>query len=80
MALAGERWAAAIRFLRRGSGSAALERYSPVQLISFVRLDPGPSGRNFSATEVRLHQMKDKVFVDRAQRGYVTTLREQFVA
>jgi len=60
--------------------AAALERYSPAQLIGLARrLDPGLAGQDFADAGVRLDQMDDRAF---AELGLslpdVTRLRERF--
>jgi hypothetical protein len=43
--------------------AAALQRYSPGQLIGFARrLDPGLTGRDFADAGLRLDQMGAKAF------------------
>ncbi len=45
--------------------AAALERYSPGQLIGFARrLDPGLTGRDFADAGRRLDQMDDRAFTE----------------
>jgi len=45
--------------------AAALERYSPAQLIGFARrLDPGLTGRDFADAGQRLDQMDDRTFTE----------------
>ena len=60
--------------------AAALERYSPAQLIGFARrLDPGLSGRDFADAGRRLDQMDDEVFAAVGlSRHDVTRLRQRF--
>jgi hypothetical protein len=62
--------------------AAALERYSPAQLIGFARrLDPGLSGEDFAYAGVTLDQMDDRAFAEiRLSQHQVTALRERFVA
>ncbi len=60
--------------------AAALERYSPAQLIAFARrLDPGLTGQDFADAGRRLDQMDDEVFasVGLGPRE-VTRLRQRF--
>ena len=60
--------------------AAALERYSPAQLIGFARrLDPGLSGRDFADAARRLDQMDDEVFASVGLGAAdVTWLRQRF--
>jgi hypothetical protein len=60
--------------------AAALERYSPAQLIGFARrLDPGLSGRDFADAARRLDQMDDEVFASvELGAADVTWLRQRF--
>jgi hypothetical protein len=60
--------------------AAALERYTPAQLIGFARqLDPGLTGRDFVDAGQRLDQMPDEAFTAFGlSRQDVTTLRERF--
>ena len=62
--------------------AAALERYTPAQLIRFARrLDPGLTGEDFADAGLRLDQMDDRAF---AQIGLshddVTRLRGRLAA
>jgi len=62
--------------------AAALERYSPAQLIGFARrLDPGLTSQDFADAGLRLDQMDDRAFaeVGLSQRD-VTRLRERLAA
>jgi hypothetical protein len=62
--------------------AAALERYSPAQLIAFARrLDPGLTRQDFADAGRRLDQMDDEAFgsVGLGPRE-VTRLRERFAA
>ncbi|MFY9649271.1 MAG: nucleotidyl transferase AbiEii/AbiGii toxin family protein [Trebonia sp.] len=62
--------------------AAALERYTPAQLIGFARrLDPGLTGQDFADAGLRLDQMDDRVFAEVGLRPPdVTKLREQLAA
>ena len=62
--------------------AAALERYSPAQLIGFARrLDPGLTGEDFAYAGVTLDQMDDRAFAEiRLSQHQVTTLPERFAA
>jgi hypothetical protein len=62
--------------------AAALERYTPAELIGMAqRLDPGLEGRDFAEAAQRLDQMPDSAFTafGLSQRD-VTRLRERFAA
>lgn len=62
--------------------AAALERYSPAQLIGFARrLDPGLGGEDFAYAGRELDQMDDREFAEIGLSPHqVTALREQFAA
>lgn len=62
--------------------AAALQRYSPAQLISFAqRLDPGLTGQDFTDAGLRLDQMDDRAFAAIGlSQNEVTTLRERLAA
>ena len=62
--------------------AAALERYSPAQLIGFARqLDPGLTSQDFADVGQRLDQMPDEAFTGLGlSRQDVTLLRERFAA
>jgi hypothetical protein len=62
--------------------AAALERYTPEQLISFAaRLDPGLEGEDFADAARRLDQLPGEAFVRLGVReADVTALRERFAA
>jgi hypothetical protein len=62
--------------------AAALERYTPEQLISFAaRLDPGLEGEDFADAARRLDQLPDEAFIRLGVReADVTALRERFAA
>jgi Nucleotidyl transferase AbiEii toxin, Type IV TA system len=62
--------------------AAALERYSPADLIGFARrLDPGLEGRDFAEAGQRLDQMPDYAFTPFGlSRQDVARLRERFAA
>jgi hypothetical protein len=60
--------------------AAALEHYSPAQLIGFARrLDPGLTGRDFAGAGQRLDQMPDEAFAPLGLSPQdVSTLRDRF--
>jgi len=60
--------------------AAALERYTPGQLISFARrLDPGLEGEDFADAAQRLDRTPDEAFTDLGlSEADVTALRERF--
>ncbi len=62
--------------------AAALERYSPAQLIRFARrLDPGLTLQDFADAGLRLDQMDDRVFAEIGLTNPdVARLREQLAA
>ena len=62
--------------------AAALQRYSPAQLIGFARrLDPGLTGQDFASAGLQLDQMDDRAFAGIGlSQHQVTTLRERFAA
>lgn len=62
--------------------AAALELYSPAELIGFARrLDPGLEGRDFAEAGQRLDQMPDSAFsVFGLSAADVARLRERFAA
>lgn len=62
--------------------AAALERYSPAQLIGFARrLDPGLTGQDFADAGHRLDHMDDEAFASVGLSPQeVTWLRERFAA
>lgn len=62
--------------------AAALERYSPAQLIGFARrLDPGLTGQDFADAGLRLDRMDDRVFAGIGlSRRDVARLRERLAA
>jgi hypothetical protein len=62
--------------------AAALERYTPEQLISFAaRLDPGLEGEDFADAARRLDQLPDEAFIRLGVReADITALRERFAA
>ncbi len=62
--------------------AAALELYSPAELIGFARrLDPGLEGRDFAEAGQRLDQMPDSAFSVFGLSGAdVVRLRERFAA
>jgi Nucleotidyl transferase AbiEii toxin, Type IV TA system len=62
--------------------AAALDRYSPAELIGFARrLDPGLTGEDFAYAGLELDQMDDRAFAEiRLSQDQVTTLRERFAA
>lgn len=62
--------------------AAALQRYSPAQLIGFARrLDPGLTGRDFADAGLRLDRMDDRAFADIGLSHYdVARLRERLAA
>ena len=62
--------------------AAALDRYSPAQLIGFARrLDPGLTGEDFAYAGLGLDQMDDRAFAELGlSQHQVTTLRERFTA
>lgn len=62
--------------------AAALERYSPAELIALAqRLDPGREGRDFAEAAQRLDQMPDRVFTAFGLTEQdVARLRERFAA
>jgi len=62
--------------------AAALERYSPAQLIGFARrLDPGLTGEDFAYAELELDQLDDRAFAEIGlSQHQVTTLRQRFAA
>jgi hypothetical protein len=59
--------------------AAALQRYSPAQLIGFAqRLDPGLTGQDFADAGLRLDQMDDRAFADIGLSQHdVARLREE---
>jgi len=62
--------------------AAALERYSPAELITFARrLDPGLEGQDFAEAGQRLDQMPDYAFTSFGlSQQDVARLRERFAA
>jgi hypothetical protein len=62
--------------------AAALERYSPAQLIGFARrLDPGLTGQDFADAGLRLDEMDDRAFAEIGlSPADVTRLRERLAA
>jgi hypothetical protein len=62
--------------------AAALERYSPAEVIGFARrLDPGLGGQDFAEAGQRLDQMPDYAFTSFGLSGQdVARLRERFAA
>ena len=62
--------------------AAALERYSPAELIGMARrLDPGLGGRDFAEAVQRLDQMPDSAFIAFGlTQQDVARLRERFAA
>jgi hypothetical protein len=60
--------------------AAALERYSPAQLISFARrLDPGLTGEDFAYAGLELDQIDDRAFAEIGlSQHQVTALRDRF--
>ena len=62
--------------------AAALDRYTPAQLIWFARrLDPGLTGQDFADAGLRLDQMDDRVFAEIGlNRHDMTRLRERLAA
>jgi hypothetical protein len=62
--------------------AAALERYSPAELIGFARrLDPGLEGQDFAEAGQRLDQMPDYAFTSFGlTQPDVARLRERFAA
>jgi Nucleotidyl transferase AbiEii toxin, Type IV TA system len=62
--------------------AAALERYSPAELIGFARrLDPGLEGQDFAEAGQQLDQMPDYAFTSFGLSGQdVARLRERFAA
>jgi hypothetical protein len=62
--------------------AAALERYSPAELIAFARrLDPGLEGRDFAEAAQRLDHMPDYAFTSFGLSQHdVARLRERFAA
>ena len=62
--------------------AAALQRYSPAQLIGFARrLDPGLTGRDFADAGLRLDRMDDRAFADIGLSHHdVAKLRERLAA
>jgi hypothetical protein len=62
--------------------AAALERYSPAQLIGFARrLDPGLTGEDFAYAGRELDQMDDRVLAELGLSEHqLATLRERFTA
>jgi hypothetical protein len=62
--------------------AAALERYSPAELIGFARrLDPGLTARDFADAGRRLDQMDDRAFAEIGlSQDQVITLRDRFAA
>jgi hypothetical protein len=62
--------------------AAALQRYSPAQLIGFARrLDPGLTGQDFADAGLRLDQMDDRAFADSGLgQDEVIALRERLAA
>ena len=62
--------------------AAALDRYSPAQLIGLARrLDPGLTGEDFAYAGLRLDRMDDRAFAEigLSQRD-VVALRDRFAA
>jgi hypothetical protein len=62
--------------------AAALQHYSPAELIAFARrLDPGLTGQDFADAGLRLDQMDDRVFAVTGFRHHeVIALRERLAA
>jgi hypothetical protein len=62
--------------------AAALDRYTPAQLISFAcRLDPGLTGQDFAEAGLRLDEMDDRVFAEIGlSRPDVSRVRERLAA
>jgi Nucleotidyl transferase AbiEii toxin, Type IV TA system len=62
--------------------AAALERYSPAELIAFARrLDPGLGGEDFAEAGQQLDQMPDRAFASFGlSQPDVARLRERFAA
>lgn len=62
--------------------AAALERYTPAQLIGFARrLDPGLTGQDFADAGLRLDQMDDRALAEAGLSHHeVTRLRERLAA
>jgi hypothetical protein len=62
--------------------AAALERYTPAQLIGFAcRLDPGLTGQDFAEAGLRLDQMDDRAFAETGLSAPdVARLRERLAA
>jgi Nucleotidyl transferase AbiEii toxin, Type IV TA system len=62
--------------------AAALDRYSPAELIGLARrLDPGLTARDFADAGRRLDQMDDRAFAEIGlSQDQVITLRDRFAA